>query len=124
MGFRRLFGPLLMLTMANLAFASSDLVCAKHTGGHHAASESSMPGADHHDGTGSEKEPCNIPSRSDCCQAVTSCTPSLSLVVVVTSFNALRDHVQRPRSIVVVPLTGLIPRDPPPPMVLAITPHM
>jgi hypothetical protein len=105
-----------MLTMANLAFASSNPVCAKHTGGHH-ASESSMPGTDHHDGTGSEKGPCNIPSRADCCQAVTSCAPSLSLAAVISSLDAIRDHAGQPSSIDEVPLTRLIPPDPPPPKV-------
>jgi hypothetical protein len=115
MGLRKPFGLLAMLTMANLAFAGSDLVCAKHSDGHHAAAESPMPGTDHHDGTSSEKDPCNIPSRADCCQAVTSCAPSLSLAAVVTSFDMLADHSQRPRSIDEVPLTRLIPPDPPPP---------
>ena len=76
-----------------------------------------MPGTDHHDGTGSEKEPCNIPSRADCCQAVTSCAPSLSLAVVVTSLDVVRDHAAQPPSIDELPLTRLIPPDPPPPKV-------
>ena len=116
MGLRRLLGLGVLLTMANLAFASSDLVCAKHTGGHHATSESTMPATDHHDGT-SEKAPCDIPSRADCCQAVTSCAPSLSLIAVVTSFDAQQDRVQLPRSTDEVALTRLIPPDPPPPKV-------
>src|SRR4051812_44651125 len=117
MGLRRLFGPLLMMTMANIAVASSDLVCARHAGGHHAAADSSMPRSDHHDGTGSDKDPCNIPSRADCCQAITSCAPSLSLAAVVTSLDGIRGRSAQPSSIDEVPLTRLIPPDPPPPKV-------
>jgi hypothetical protein len=119
MGLRRSAGLLVLLTMANLAFAGSHLVCERHSGGHHAAAESTMPATDHHDGTTSDKDPGNVPARADCCQAVTSCAPGLSLAVVVASFEAVPDRSPLPRSIDEVPLTHLIPPDPPPPKVQA-----
>jgi hypothetical protein len=117
MGLRRLLGLLMTLMTANLAFASSDLVCDKHTSGHHAAPNAPMPSTDHHGGTGPEKDPCNIPSRSDCCHGVTSCAPSLSLVSVVVALDELSHRSVLPRSIDEVPLTRRIPPDPPPPKV-------
>jgi hypothetical protein len=118
MGLRKLSGLLLLLTMANLAAASGDLTCAKHAGGHEAAPESAAPGMDHHVGSESpEKEPCNVPARSDCCAAMTSCAPSVSLAVIVANVEAPGGHDGQPRSTDEVPLTRLIPPDPPPPKV-------
>lgn len=118
MGFRRLSGLLLLLTTVNLAAASSDLVCAKHSGGHHATAESLAPGMDHHTDTDSpEKDPCSIPARSDCCAAMTSCAPSMSLAVVVTRVDAPKAHHEQPLSTDEALLTRLIPPDPPPPKV-------
>lgn len=117
MGIRALSGLVLMLTMANLAAASSDLVCAKHAGEHQAAPKSAAPGMDHHAGSESpEKEPCNVAARSDCCAAMTSCAPSASLAVVLNAVVEVADgHGDQPRSTDALPLTRLIPPDPPPP---------
>src|SRR4051812_2014149 len=93
----RLFSPLLLLTMANLAFVSSDLVCSTHAGGHHAESHSTMPAGAHH-GTLPAKKPCDGPSRPDCCQAVTSCGPSLSLAVAFAPLDVVRDRADHPRA--------------------------
>jgi hypothetical protein len=118
MWLRKLSGLLLMLTLANLAVASSDLVCAKHAGGHQAAPESGAPDMDHHAGSDSpETHRCNLPARSDCCAAMISCAPSVSLAAAVTGFDAPTAHVAQPGSTDEVPLTRLIPPDPPPPKV-------
>ena len=117
MGLRRLSGLLLVLTMANLAFVGSDVVCAKHAGGHHAAPTSASTDMNHHDGDTQPNEPCNIPARSDCCQMVTSCAPSMSLAAAVSDLDEVFTHHEQPRSIDELPLTRLIPPDPPPPKV-------
>ena len=117
MEIRRLSGLLLMLTTVNLAAARSDLVCAKHAGGHQAASESA-PDMDHHAGSESpDKDRCNIPAHSDCCAAMTSCASSISLAAAVAGLDAPAANPAQPVSTDEVPQTRLIPPDPPPPKV-------
>jgi hypothetical protein len=119
MWLRKVSGLLLTLTMAHLAVAGNDLVCARHAGGHHAAAETAMPGMDHHGLAGDQapEKPCNAPARSDCCEAVTTCAAAISLGTTIVSLEPAAAEHARPISADEVLLSRLIPPDPPPPKV-------
>ena len=114
---RRLLGILVLASMSHLVVAGSDLVCATH--GHHVVAEQapeSMPGMHQHDGGGqSEKERCKVPARSDCCEAMTTCSANAALVSAVDA-DALTSYDAGHLAFVAdAPLTRIIAPDPPPP---------
>jgi hypothetical protein len=113
----RFLGILLAASMAHLAIAESDLVCATH--GHHtAAPQQAAPTQDmhHHDGRGeSQQERCKVPARADCCEAMTTCASSAAIATVVHA-NDVRPSESRVISFVPAARQSLIiPPDPPPP---------
>jgi hypothetical protein len=114
---RRLVGILLAASVAHLVVAGSDLVCATHAD-HALAREApaSMEGMHHHgDGGQTEKERCKIPARSDCCEAMTTCSTSAALAAVMDDEARPPEDGRDISFLADAPLTRVIPPDPPPP---------
>lgn len=110
---RRLLGIALLASMAHIVIAGSDLVCATH-GGHALSQE--MPGMHHHSDAGNtEKEKCKVPARSDCCEAMTTCSANAALASVVDDEPSTTRHAGVVAFVAESPQTRLIPPDPPPP---------
>ena len=88
---RRTLGLLSMLFMVHLTLAGSDPVCAKHGSASAMAMDTDASGssdADHHSHSaqshGEQQDQCEIPVTEDCCNAVTSCSPT----IVIESMSA------------------------------------
>lgn len=103
--------------MSHLVVAGSDLVCATH--GSHAASQESqapMSGMHHHGDAGdTSKEACKIPVRSDCCEAMTTCSANLALTSIAEDHAGLHGDAGIGVFVADAPLTRLVPPEPPPP---------
>src|SRR4051812_36444969 len=78
MWLRRILGIVLSASVANVAIAGTDLVCAKHAV-HQPASADAMTGMHHHGAEQPSKEACKVPARSNCCDAMTSCATGAAL---------------------------------------------
>jgi hypothetical protein len=110
------------MLLLRLNFVAADLTCAQHDPANAASSEH-VGGHDHHasvlvDGADSRINPsesCDVPVRSDCCQALASCSVTIGSAVVTRDDTTPRDRaalfalgVDRPSSRRDAP-------DPPPP---------
>lgn len=114
---RRLLGILVVASMSHLVVAGSDLVCATH-GGHAAAQESQapMPGMHHHGDAGdASKEACKVPVRSDCCEAMTTCSVNVALTSIADDHAGPNGDEGIAVFVADAPLTRLVPPEPPPP---------
>ena len=103
--------------MAHLAFAGSDLVCATH-GGHTAfqQTQSPMPDMHHHGDTGDTgQERCKVPARSDCCEAMTTCSANAALTSTIDDQAGPSREARLAVFIADAPLTRILPPEPPPP---------
>lgn len=121
---RRMAGFLVALLMLNLNLVRADIACASHAAGH-AASPATMPhsGSMHHahelsgkNGNSHQHEkPCNTPSQADCCQVWASCSLLLGHNGYAPSRSVALMHDGVVAGIVSVPLSVIVPPDPPPP---------
>ena len=114
---RKLLGLLILVAMGNLSFAGSHVGCARHAGMMQTASDAPMPADHHHGDTGRDRNTCHFPSQADGCQGVASCGATLSLASALPSFDAPSDSRQHIALADALPLTRLVPPDPPPPKV-------
>jgi hypothetical protein len=117
---RRVAGALVGLLMLHLSFVRADVACAAH-GDRHGRATSAMQHhtASHAHGTPSESQgrekPCDTPRQADCCQALASCALLLAFngddgaSSIVSAHDAVRGAV------VSIPLSLIVPPDPPPP---------
>jgi hypothetical protein len=134
--FRRITGLAISVLLLQLNFASSDLVCAKHTGEsadtiHHDATDrqATAPKSDHdHDhgqarpGTANRDQepadagkPCEIPAQSDCCQALVSCSMTLGLTASNSAAGVAVAHFAIAPSAAEAPTYLIGAPEPPPP---------
>jgi hypothetical protein len=56
-----------------------------------------------------------VPTRSDCCEAMTSCAASVALASVVEDDAPLQQGAGVAAFLANAPLTRIVPPDPPPP---------
>jgi hypothetical protein len=119
---RRLAALATAMLLLRLNFVAVDLTCAQHDPAN-AATSGHAVGHDHHasvllddaDSRVNPSESCDVPVRSDCCQALASCSVTIGSGIVTRDDPTLRDRatlfalgVDRPSSRRDAP-------DPPPP---------
>ncbi|MEX2111007.1 MAG: hypothetical protein WD802_10415 [Gemmatimonadaceae bacterium] len=132
---RRMAGLAISTLLLQLNFASSDLVCAKHTGEsaeaiHHDATGQQAPASkpDHDHGTEvlpaeAERDheptdagkPCTIPAQRDCCQALVSCSMTLGLTASNSAAGVAVAHSAIAPSAAEAPAYLIRAPEPPPP---------
>ena len=101
--------------MLHLSVARVDAACAMHDG---AATESSHEGMQHADADAdapAEKAPCDTPASSDCCQALASCAPILSMAEDSDATTPRIAHAPIAAAVSERPLTRARAPEPPPP---------
>lgn len=112
----------LLLHLNLITLVASDLVCARH----HEMSAGAMPAAVHPRATPNtvaresgvtdgDHQPCEIPSRADCCRAMASCSVSVGLAPskLAASPTDVRAAVITARAD--APLSFAVAPEPPPP---------
>ena len=111
---RRLVALSLAVAMLHLSVARVDAACAMHDG---AATESSHEGMQHADADApAEEAPCDTPASSpDCCQALASCAPALSLAEGADVVTPLIVHATIAAAVSERPLSRSRAPEPPPP---------
>jgi hypothetical protein len=131
---RRIAGLVISVLLLQLNFASSDLLCAKHTGEsadtiHHDAPErpATGPKPDHDHGQASPGtanrdqeptdagKPCEIPAQSDCCEALVSCSMTLGLTASNSAAGVAVAHFAIALSAAEAPAYLIRAPEPPPP---------
>jgi hypothetical protein len=137
MGWNRIIGLFTMVFMAHLSLVSADLVCASRSGQHSAmahnatsTTSASMDGMDSNDmrtptrstaaslvspaTRATDHAPCQIPSSSHCCDAMTGCALTLATTEVPrASLPAGDERVAAARAL--VPLSRRTAPETPPP---------
>jgi hypothetical protein len=110
---RRLVSLLLAVAMLHLTVARVDAACAMHDG---AATQSSHEGMQHGDADApAEKAPCETPAAPDCCQALASCAPVLSIAEGADVITPLIVHATIAAAVSERPLSRSTAPEPPPP---------
>jgi len=118
---QRIAGLFVALLMLHLNLVRADVACALHGAGHAAPSSTRPhPGPAHHGhgqsgGDQHHEKPCDTPTQADCCQALVSCS-----LLVAVSHNGQSSSVPSAHdgvlaAIVSLPLSPIVPPDPPPP---------
>jgi hypothetical protein len=110
---KRLLGAISMALMLHLNLVGADAVCATHGSAKGPMAGDHMVHQQHsaHSSHGSQKGKCNTPVSPDCCSALTSCAPMLSLVSLVAielvplHADPVADRVDSPLSRVTAPET-------------------
>ena len=113
---RRGVGLAIGVFMFHLMLVGSDLSCVKH-GQHQAPSLMRLGVAAHHDqGHPESGQPsCEVPTRSDCCRALTSCTSAYNLREPSRGEWPVNDATGPYTRIAGAPLARVDAPDPPPP---------
>ena len=120
---RRALGLLSMLLMLHLTLVGSDTVCAKHAVDSSAAAVEShsihagMDGEQEHTAQrhGEQKEQCKTPVSQDCCNALTSCSPTIVVAAAPSVGSVYLARATRPNSPPSSRLSRVPAPEPPPP---------
>ena len=121
MNTRRLIGLILASVTIPLNVMRADLVCASH--GQPGASAvalarvAEMPDGMHADSGNAthEHRPCQTPSRSDCCEAVVSCSVLFAPCHEAVVAGEITTRVAAFTRVFDIPSWLIVPPDPPPP---------